>query len=76
MKTYYLRPGNALVRIDSDTKEIVNVLDVQQQKTISKLSSEEYYNTITSQVSGWTQSNETTFNTTYNEVLNSINNLL
>lgn len=76
MKTYYLRPGYAIVRVDSESKEIVQVLNLQKHKRISKLDGNEFYNTIATQVTGWTASDEITFNSTYNEVLSSINNLL
>lgn len=75
MINYYLRPGNALVRINTDTKEIVNILNLPIQKTISKLDNEQYYNTIVNEASSWPTSDEQTFNSNYQEVLSILSNL-
>jgi hypothetical protein len=76
MKNYYLRPDQVYVRIDNDTKEIINVLNHGTQKTLSKLNNVDYYNNIITQASNWTVSDEATFNNMYNIVLSNLNNLL
>jgi NADH:ubiquinone oxidoreductase subunit D len=76
MKNYYIRPGGAYVRIDNDTKEIINILNHETQKTISKLDNLDYYNSIMIQIQSWEISDETTFNNMYNVVLSKINNLI
>ena len=72
MINYYLRPGNVYVKINLQTKEIVNVLNTNVQKTISKLNDDAYYNNVTLQVENWQVSDEITFITNYNEVKNII----
>jgi hypothetical protein len=68
MISYYLRTGNVYVKINSETKEIINVVNTPIQKTISKLSDETYYNNVILQLENWVVSDETTFTTNYNEV--------
>lgn len=68
MISYYLRPGDVYVKINSETKEIINVVNTPIQKTISKLSDETYYNNVIVQLENWVVSDETTFTTNYNEV--------
>ena len=69
MISYYLRQSVVFVKIDHNTKEVINILNLPEQKTISKLNSEEYYNNIVAQVPTWTESDETTFNQKKAEVL-------
>ena len=68
MISYYLRTGNVYVKINSETKQIVNVVNTPMQKTISKLEDETYYNNVILQLENWVVSDETTFTTNYNEV--------
>lgn len=68
MISYYLRTGNVYVKINSETKQIVNVVNTPMQKTISKLEDETYYNNIVLQLENWVISDENTFTTNYNEV--------
>jgi hypothetical protein len=69
MINYYLRPDKCLVKIDDSTKEIINVLNIPIQKTISKINNDSYYDSIISQVTSWQVSDENTYVTNYNEVL-------
>jgi len=69
MKTYYLRFENVYVKVDSITKEVVNVIKFPTQKSITKLNSQDYYNTIINQIDTWTIIDEATFSENYNEVL-------
>lgn len=75
MKTYYSRTDNVYVEIDSESKQIINVLILPTQKTISILNSIEYYNMILSQVNNWKLIDEITFKSKFDEVLNQMNNL-
>ena len=68
MISYYLRTGNVYVKINSETKEIINLVNTPIQKTISKLSDETYYNNVILQLENWVVSDENTFTTNYNEV--------
>ena len=68
MISYYLRTGNVYVKINSETKQIVTVVNTPMQKTISKLEDETYYNNIVLQLENWVISDENTFTTNYNEV--------
>lgn len=75
MINYYLRPGNVYVRINESTKEIVNILNHPEQKTISKLTGTDYYNFIMTQINSYTSSDKATFDEAYNTVLSQLNNL-
>ncbi len=75
MKTYYNRAGNVYVEIDSETKQIINVLIIPTQKTISIINNIEYYNMISTQLNSWTLIDEITFKSKFDEVLNQLNNL-
>lgn len=67
MISYYLRTGNVYVKINSETKEIINVVNTTTQKTISKLEDENYYNNIVLQLENWVVSDENTFTINYNQ---------
>jgi len=73
MKNYYKRPGEVYVSIDTDTKEIINVLNLPQQKTISKLNSQEYYDKIIIEASNWETANEQSFTDVKTQVLALLN---
>jgi hypothetical protein len=51
MINYYTRPDGAHIKVDTETKTIVNVLNIPTQKTISQISNEDYYNHIGQQIS-------------------------
>lgn len=74
MINYYLRPGNVFVKIDHTTYEIVNVLNSTTKQSVSKLNKKDYYDLIVSELSGWTESNETAFTDIKSEVLTLLNN--
>ena len=73
MINYYKRPGDVHVKINNETFEITNVLNLPTQKTISILNSQEYYNMIISNISTWQSSDEVTFNNIKSEVLSILN---
>lgn len=75
MNNYYIRPGQVFVKINTSTKQIINVLNLPIQKTISVLNNEDYYNTIVNQIMTWESTDEITFNNNYNEVYTYLNNL-
>ena len=75
MISYYTRPGEVYVKINSETFEIVNVLSLPTQKTISKMDNQQYYELIMSNISSWPTIDEQTFNAKYQEVLSILNNL-
>lgn len=62
MINYYVRPDGAHVKVDTETKMVVNVLNIPTQKTISQIVNEEYYNTMLPQFSTtYTPTNEATY---------------
>ena len=72
MINYYVRQGVVYVKIDHTTKEIINVLNLPTQKTISRINGEDYYNNIMNQVSSWSETDEVTFNSVKSDVLNNL----
>ncbi len=73
MINYYLRADGAYVRLNTETKEIINLVNFSTQKTIPKLNNESYYNTILEQIPNWSVSDESTFNSNLIEVTDSLN---
>ena len=61
MINYYIRPDQAHVKVDTETKTVVNVLNIPIQKTISQISSEEYYTRMTPEFEKYTQCDEQTY---------------
>lgn len=62
MINYYVRPDGAHVKVDTETKTVVNVLNIPTQKTISQIVNEEYYNNMLPQFSTtYTPTDETTY---------------
>lgn len=61
MINYYIRPDQAHVKVDTETKTVVNVLNIPIQKTISQISSEEYYIKMTPEFEKYTPCDEQTY---------------
>lgn len=62
MINYYVRPDGAHVKVDTETKMVVNVLNIPTQKTISHIVNEEYYNNMLPQFSTtYTPTDEATY---------------
>ena len=73
MINYYLRPEGAHIKVDHDTKKMDLVLNLPAQKTISMVDSLDYYNNIINAVSGWTVSDQSTYETNRSQVLQELN---
>lgn len=73
MINYYIRQGGALVKIDDSTKIVDLVLNLPTQKTLSRVDDITYYNQIIGMVSGWTVSDQITYETNKTEVLQVLN---
>lgn len=65
MINYYVRPDGAHVKVDTETKVITNVLDIPVQKTISQITSVEYYDRIAPELESWTVSDETAYSAAF-----------
>ncbi len=62
MINYYTRPDGAHVKVNTETKTVVNVLNIPTQKTISQIDNEEYYNNMLPQFSStYTPIDEATY---------------
>lgn len=71
MTNYYIRPGGAYVKIETDTEVVSLVLNMPTQKTLSSIfDNSEYYNSTVSASAAWEVSDQTTFDTNKTEVLN------
>lgn len=72
MINYFIRPGDAYVKVDTETKTIDLVLNLTTQKTLSSLTgSVDYYNNIVSASANWATTDETTYNANKTAVLGS-----
>lgn len=70
MINYFIRPGNAYVKIDTDTEIVSLVLNISTQKTISVIANNpDYYNSMVSASASWSVSDQSTFDTNKTEVL-------
>jgi len=72
MINYYVRQEVVYVRINHTTKEIINVLNLPIQKTVSRIIGDEYYNNIMTQIGSWTETDEVTFNSKKDEVMTNL----
>ena len=70
MQNYFIRPGGAYIKIDSETKLIDLILNAETQKTVSNMNDINYYNTIVSASVEWPTTDQTIFDTNRTEVLN------
>jgi hypothetical protein len=70
MQNYFIRPGGAYIKIDSETKLIDLILNTETQKTVSNMNDINYYNTTVSASVEWPTTDQTTFDTNRTEVLN------
>lgn len=61
MINYYLRPDNAHVKVDTETKTVVNVLNIPVQKAISQITNEIYYNNMLAEFVKYTPIDEPTY---------------
>ena len=74
MINYYIRPGGALLKIDDSTKIIDLVLNIPTQKTVSQVDNIDYYNQTVELISGWTVSDQVTYETNKTAVIQALNN--
>lgn len=71
MINYFIRPGGAYVKIETDIEAVSLVLNIPTQKTLSFISNNpDYYNATVSASTDWPISDQTTFDTNKTEVLN------
>ena len=73
MINYYVRPGGAILKIDDSTKIIDLVLNSPTQKTLSQVDNIDYYNQTTQLISGWTVSDQVTYETNKTAVIQALN---
>lgn len=64
MINYFIRPGGAYIKIDTDTEIVSLVLNVDTQKTLSVIANNsDYYNFTVSASANWPTTDQTTYNT-------------
>lgn len=73
MINYYVRPGGAILKIDDSTKIIDLVLNSPTQKTLSQVDNIDYYNQTVELISGWTVSDQVTYETNKTAVIQALN---
>lgn len=73
MINYYVRPGGVILKIDDSTKIIDLVLNSPTQKTLSQVDNIDYYNQTTQLISGWTVSDQATYETNKTAVIQALN---
>ena len=76
MINYFIRPGGAYVRINTDTQVVSLVLNVPTQKTLSAImDNAEYYNNTVSASATWAVTDQATYDANKTEVSNYLNSL-
>ena len=71
MTNYYLRPGGAYIKINTDTEVVSLILNIGTQKTLSTIfNNPEYYNTTVSSTATWETTSQETYEINKTEVLN------
>jgi hypothetical protein len=71
MTNYYLRPGGAYIKINTDTEVVSLILNIGTQKTLSTIfNNPEYYNTAVSSSATWETTSQETYEINKTEVLN------
>jgi hypothetical protein len=73
MITYRLRPDSTQVKLDSDTKTIINISNRDDQKMLGHMTNEEYYNRVAIDAVNWPELTEAAFNASKAEVLAVLN---
>jgi hypothetical protein len=75
MINYFIRPGGAYVKIDTDTEIVSLVLNVDTQKTLSVIANNsDYYNSTVSASASWPTSDQTVYDTNKDIVTQYISN--
>lgn len=76
MINYFIRPGGAYVRVNTDTQVVSLVLNVPTQKTLSAImDNAEYYNNTVSASATWAVTDQATYDANKTEVSNYLNSL-
>jgi hypothetical protein len=75
MITYRLRPDGIPVKLDSEAKTVVNVVNKTDQKILGYMTSADYYTKVAADALNWPETTEEIYNTAKTEVLTSLNNL-
>ena len=75
MITYRLRPDSVQVKLDSELKTIINILNKDDQKMLGYMANEEYYNRVAIDAVNWPELAEAVFNASKTEVLTYLSNI-
>lgn len=74
MINYFIRPGGAYIKIDTDTETVSLVLNIPTQKTLSVIiNNSDYYNSTVSASAEWTVTDQVTYDTNRDIVLQDLN---
>ena len=64
MINYFIRPGGAYIKIDTDTEIVSLVLNADTQKTLSVIANNpDYYNSTVSASANWPTSSQAIYDT-------------
>jgi hypothetical protein len=75
MIIYKLRPDTIPVKIDTEAKTVINVVNKPDQKILGYMTNEDYYTNYVAGTESWPDSTEEEFNTAKAEVLAFINTI-
>lgn len=73
MINYYIRTTGLYIKVDTETEIVDLVLNIPTQKTLSKIDNPEYYQNTLETLSGWTVSDQVTYETNKTVVLQALN---
>ncbi len=75
MTEYYVWPGQSIMSLNHDTKEVINVLNIPNQSSIKKINELEFYNKMLTLIPNFQPTNEQVFRSTYQAALSNLNDL-
>jgi hypothetical protein len=75
MITYRLRPDGTQVKLDSEAKIIINVVNKDDQKIIGHMINPNYYNMVSADAVNWPELAEADYNASKIEVLTYLSNI-
>jgi hypothetical protein len=76
MIKYYLRNDGVYAKVDESNQTITNVMNLSDKKLFAHFTDPAYYKMIIeTQISGWDDSDQTTYETNQSQVLVSLNEI-
>jgi hypothetical protein len=76
MINYYLSIDGVFIKVDSDNQTITNVMNLDNKKMFAHFTDPAYYKMIVdTQISSWSVSEETIYNSNKSQVITSLNGI-